>query len=57
MLEKTNTNAGVWAYDRPSPKLIPFLKKHYNLINHDLQPNKYAIYMDTFENGILNDKQ
>ena len=32
------------AYDRPSMKLIGFLKKHYNLINGDLQPNKYMIY-------------
>lgn len=32
------------AYDRPSPKLIQFLKKHYCLINGDLQPNKYMIF-------------
>ena len=32
------------AYDRPSPKLIAFMRKHYNMINPDLQPNRFAIY-------------
>ncbi len=32
------------AYDRPSPKLFAFLKKHYDLENPDVQPNKFAIY-------------
>ena len=32
------------AYDRPSPKLLPFLKKHYGLSKPDLQPNKYTIF-------------
>jgi alpha-tubulin N-acetyltransferase 1 len=32
------------AYDRPSPKLIAFMRKHYNMLNPDLQPNRFAIY-------------
>ena len=32
------------AYDRPSPKLIAFMRKHYNMMNPDLQPNRFAIY-------------
>ena len=51
------SDAGNWAYDRPSPKLLPFLKKHFNLNNPDLQPNKYVIFLEHFYNGILNDKK
>jgi len=32
------------AYDRPSPKLYPFLKKHYGLVNHDLSPYGFAVF-------------
>ena len=32
------------AYDRPSPKLLAFLTKHFNMKNPDAQPNKYTIY-------------
>ncbi len=32
------------AYDRPSPKLLSFLKKHFGLVNPDQQPNRYTIY-------------
>ena len=32
------------AYDRPSPKLVAFLRKHFSLVSPDLQPNRYAIY-------------
>ena len=41
-------NPAKCAYDRPSPKLISFLEKHYSLCNHELQPNKYMIYTDFF---------
>lgn len=33
-----------FAYDRPSPKLLPFLLKHYQLSSPDAQPNNYTIY-------------
>jgi alpha-tubulin N-acetyltransferase 1 len=32
------------AYDRPSPKLIGFMAKHFGLVRPDLQPNKYTIF-------------
>ena len=32
------------AYDRPSPKLLSFLSKHFSLTNPDAQPNRYTIY-------------
>lgn len=32
------------AYDRPSPKLIAFMAKHFQLTRPDLQPNKYTIF-------------
>ena len=31
------------AYDRPSPKLISFLKKNYKLEDINIQPNKFAV--------------
>mmetsp|Transcript_24927 Transcript_24927/g.23918 ORF Transcript_24927/g.23918 Transcript_24927/m.23918 type:complete len:175 (+) Transcript_24927:145-669(+) len=44
MLEVTSMEATHIAYDRPSPKLIAFMRKHYNLKNPDLQPNRFAIF-------------
>ncbi|KAF9579656.1 Alpha-tubulin N-acetyltransferase 1 [Lunasporangiospora selenospora] len=32
------------AYDRPSPKLYQFLKKHFGLARYLPQPNQYAIF-------------
>jgi hypothetical protein len=32
------------AYDRPSPKLLSFMKKHFNLRKPNLQPNRYTIF-------------
>ena len=32
------------AYDRPSPKLLSFMAKHFGLCSPDLQPNKYTIF-------------
>jgi len=32
------------AYDRPSPKLLAFMAKHYGLRKPDLQPNRYTIF-------------
>ena len=32
------------AYDRPSPKLLPFLRKHFNLVDFFPQPNRYVIF-------------
>lgn len=43
-LNITSTQPDEWAYDRPSPKLLAFLRKHYSMTKYDLQPNRYAIY-------------
>lgn len=32
------------AYDRPSPKLVSFLAKHFNLTGGDLQPNRFMVF-------------
>ena len=36
-------------YDRPSPKLIGFLKKHYQLVNFIPQNNNYVVFNDYWE--------
>eukprot|EP01031_Cornospumella_fuschlensis_P028038 gene28038-33856_t len=43
-LRITGVPPGRIAYDRPSPKLLPFLSKHYALTSPDLQPNRYTIF-------------
>jgi alpha-tubulin N-acetyltransferase 1 len=37
------------AYDRPSEKLISFLKKHYNLSSYISQNNNYVIFDRFFQ--------
>lgn len=37
------------AYDRPSPKLFPFLSRHYQLQGGDIQPNRFAIFPGFFD--------
>ena len=32
------------AYDRPSPKLLPFLRKHFGLSDFFEQPNRYVVF-------------
>ena len=49
MLEIENKKPYQLAYDRPSPKLISFLKKHYNLVNYIPQNNNFVIYQQFFE--------
>jgi hypothetical protein len=39
-----NFGPHVIAYDRPSPKLLSFMKKHFHLSKPDLQPNRYTIF-------------
>ena len=34
------------AYDRPSNKLIAFMKKNYGYSSSDLQPNKFMLFDD-----------
>lgn len=47
MLQTNKTGAShafSLAYDRPSKKLIRFLEKHYNTIDHEIQPNRFALF-------------
>ena len=48
MLRRENKEAKQLAYDRPSPKLYPFLRKHYGLEHFLQQPNNFVIYDDFF---------
>lgn len=43
------------AYDRPSPKLIGFLKKHFGLVSYVKQNNNFVVF-DEFFTGINDDK-
>ena len=45
------------AYDRPSDKLISFLKKHYGLSGFIPQNNNYVIFDRYFQKGEKTDKQ
>ncbi|KAJ3160407.1 Alpha-tubulin N-acetyltransferase 1 [Geranomyces michiganensis] len=37
---------GHLAYDRPSPKLLGFLRKHYGLVDYIPQPNNFVVYKE-----------
>ena len=50
MLKFENIQPKLIAYDRPSPKLVGFLKKHYGLSNYVAQNNNFVIFNDYFEN-------
>ena len=49
MLEEYGAQPWQLAYDRPSPKLIGFLRKHFNLSRARLQENNYVVFDDLFE--------
>eukprot|EP00826_Nyctotherus_ovalis_P042165 TRINITY_DN430_c0_g1_i9.p2 TRINITY_DN430_c0_g1~~TRINITY_DN430_c0_g1_i9.p2 ORF type:complete len:178 (-),score=50.79 TRINITY_DN430_c0_g1_i9:282-815(-) len=48
MLECEGVEPEKLAYDRPSPKLIGFLRKHYGLVDYIPQNNNYVIFQDYF---------
>ena len=48
MLEGEKAKSAKLAYDRPSPKLLAFLKKHYGLVNYIPQNNNYVVYNQYF---------
>lgn len=65
MLKFENTLPKLLAYDRPSPKLLNFLSKHFGLSKFLSQNNNYVIFNDyfanlrentPFRNGKLNEK-
>lgn len=39
------------AYDRPSPKLISFLKKYFSLVDYIPQNNNYVIFKEYFSSS------
>lgn len=44
MLAGEGTSAVQLAYDRPSPKLLPFLRKHFGLSRYQPQNNNFVIF-------------
>lgn len=48
MLETERLPAHKFAYDRPSPKLLGFLRKHFNLTSYSPQANNFVIYDQYF---------
>jgi len=50
MLQQYKTHPRYMAVDRPSPKLLGFLKKHYGLAQNIPQVNNYVIFDGFFAN-------
>eukprot|EP00042_Codosiga_hollandica_P027886 m.142284 g.142284 ORF g.142284 m.142284 type:complete len:272 (-) comp52614_c2_seq1:338-1153(-) len=48
MLKREATAPSRLAYDRPSPKLLGFLKKHYALEDFRIQTNNYVVFRQFF---------
>ncbi|EAR90231.2 alpha-tubulin N-acetyltransferase (macronuclear) [Tetrahymena thermophila SB210] len=48
MIQCEQTSPEKLAYDRPSPKLIAFLKKHYNLVKYIAQNNNFVVFDQYF---------
>lgn len=48
MIQHEGVPPDQFAYDRPSPKLIGFLRKHYNLTSFTPQQNKFVIFDEFF---------
>ena len=44
MLSTLNLEPCKLAYDRPSPLLVSFMKKHFDLPAPEVQPNRYALF-------------
>jgi len=50
MLQTEKVEASNLAIDRPSEKLVSFMKKHYGLVNTIPQVNNYVIFSTFFKN-------
>jgi alpha-tubulin N-acetyltransferase 1 len=48
MLKFENVQPSNLAYDRPSPKLMGFLKKYYSLMNFTPQNNNFVVFNEYF---------
>ncbi|KAJ1636098.1 touch receptor neuron protein Mec-17-domain-containing protein, partial [Pavlovales sp. CCMP2436] len=53
MLEVTGARPDTLAYDRPSPKLRGFLRKHYGLANEVSQTNNFCVFEPFFRTGAI----
>eukprot|EP00283_Hemiselmis_rufescens_P021096 CAMPEP_0173441392 /NCGR_PEP_ID=MMETSP1357-20121228/23935_1 /TAXON_ID=77926 /ORGANISM="Hemiselmis rufescens, Strain PCC563" /LENGTH=263 /DNA_ID=CAMNT_0014406971 /DNA_START=25 /DNA_END=812 /DNA_ORIENTATION=+ len=51
MLSREAVQPHMIGYDRPSPKLIGFLRKHYNLANYEPQANNFVVFAEYFKHG------
>lgn len=49
MLKHKRVEPGQLAYDRPSPKFLSFLEKHYDLINSVPQVNNFVVFSGFFK--------
>jgi len=49
MLQNEGVDPSKLAYDRPSPKLIGFMRKHFGLTDYVPQQNKFVIFNQYFE--------
>lgn len=49
MLEHEKLHPAQFAYDRPSPKLIGFLKKHFGLVHYQPQNNNFVVFNEFFD--------
>lgn len=52
MLRDEGTAPCKLAIDRPSPKLVSFMRKHYHLSSYVPQNNNFVIYNDYFESAL-----
>jgi hypothetical protein len=48
MLRVENADPSLLGYDRPSPKLLGFLRKHYGLSEYDPQSNNFVVFKTYF---------
>ena len=53
MMEHENLPAHKYAYDRPSPKLLGFLAKHFNLTEYSPQANNFVIYAQYYGKALV----
>ena len=49
MLKREGLSAAKLAYDRPSPKLLSFVAKHYQLKANTPQSNNFVVFRKYFE--------
>lgn len=52
MLATEGVHPAALAYDRPSPKLLAFVRKHYGLAHAVPQTNHFVIYRQFFAAGL-----